>query len=183
MLTHWGLEPHCPLAPLLPRIEAEDTALVVGTEAASTTYLLAAHDAAVTFIAGDLGCVERVESRMAAEALASLFESYVTQLDQALPEFLTFLSDVDIVVLDPGVLLDLSASDRIELVQDLQARSRAGGVHVLLPTCKAMSRDALRSMYPGWTQEEDPKRRRRPAESRRQDGLVLCKPTCPADTA
>ena len=183
MLTHWGLEPHCPLAPLLPRIEAEDTALVVGTEAASTTYLLAAHDAAVTFIAGDLGCVERVESRMAAEALASLFESYVTQLDQALPEFLTFLSDVDIVVVDPGVLLDLSASDRMELVQDLQARSRAGGVHVLLPTCKAMSRDALRSMYPGWTQEEDPKRRRRPGESRRQDGLVLCKPTCPADTA
>ena len=67
--THWGLEPHCPLAPLLPRIETEDTALVVGTGAAPTTYLLAAHDAAVTFIAGDLGCVERVESRMAAEAL------------------------------------------------------------------------------------------------------------------
>ena len=183
MLTHWGLESHCPLATLLPRIEAEDTALVVGTEAAATTYLLAAHDAAVTFIAGDLGCVERVESRMAAEALASLFESYVTQLDQALPEFLTCLSQVDIVVLDPGVLLDLSAADRMELVQDLQVRSRPGGVHVLLPTCKAMSRDALRSMYPGWTQEEDPKRRRRPADSRRQDGLVLCKPTCPADTA
>jgi len=182
MLTHWGLESHCPLATLLSRIEAEDTALVVGTEAAATTYLLAAHDAAVTFIAGDLGCVERVESRMAAEALASLFESYVTQLDQALPEFLTCLSQVDIVVLDPGVLLDLSAADRMELVQDLQARSRPGGVHVLLPTCKAMSRDTLRSMYPGWTQEEDPKRRR-PAESRRQDGLVLCKPTCPADTA
>ncbi|MEP7226984.1 MAG: hypothetical protein ABI785_06465 [Gemmatimonadales bacterium] len=183
MLTHWGLEPHCPLGPLLPRIEAEDIALVVGTEAAPTTYLLAAHDAAVTFIAGDLGCVERVESRMAAEALASLFESYVTQLDQALPAFLSFLSGVDLVVLDPCVLLDLPAADRLELVADLQARSRPGGVHVLLPTCKGMSRDALRSMYPGWTQEEDPKRRRRPTESRRQDGLVLCKPTCPADTA
>ena len=183
MLTHWGLEPHCPLAPLLPRIEAGDTALVVGTDAAPATYLLAAHDAAVTFIAANLGCVERVESRMATEALASLFESYVTPLDQALPEFLGFLSDVDLVVLDPGVLLDLSAADRLELVADLQARSRPGGVHVLLPTCKAMSRDALRSMYPGWTPEEDPKRRRRPTESRRQDGLVLCKPTCPADTA
>jgi hypothetical protein len=183
MLTHWGLEPHCPLAPLLPRIEAGDTALVVGTDAAPTTYLLAAHDAAVTFIAANLGCVERVESRMATEALASLFESYVTPLDQALPEFLSFLSDVDLVVLDPGVLLDLSLAGRLELVADLQARSRPGGVHVLLPTCKAMSRDALRSMYPGWTQEEDPKRRRRPTESRRQDGLVLCKPTCPADTA
>src|SRR4051794_30616592 len=79
--THWGLEPGCPLAPLLPRLEPEDTALVVGAEAAPTTYLLAAHDAAVTFVAGDLGCVERVESRMAAEALASIFESYVAQLD------------------------------------------------------------------------------------------------------
>jgi hypothetical protein len=183
MPTHWGLEPHCPLASLLPRIEPEDTALVVGTEAAPTTYLLAAHDAAVTFIAGDLGCVDRVESRMAAEALASLFESYVTQLDQALPEFLSFLSGVDIVVVDPSLLLDLSSADRVKLVQDLQARSRPGGIHVLLPTCKAMSHDALRSMYPGWPQEEDPKRRRRPGESRRQDGLILCKPTCPADTA
>ncbi|MEO8090464.1 MAG: hypothetical protein ABI703_09220 [Gemmatimonadales bacterium] len=183
MPTHWGLEPHCPLAPLLARLEPEDTALVVGTEAAPTTYLLAAHDAAVTFIAGDLGCVERVESRMAAEALASLFESYVTQLDQALPEFLSFISGVDIVVLDPCVLVDLSATDRAGLVEDLQARTRPGGIHTLLPTCKAISRDALRSMYRGWAQEEDPKRRRRAGENRRQDGLILCKPACPPDTA
>ena len=147
------------------------------------TYLLAAHDAAVTFIAGNLGCVERVESRIAAEALASLFESYVTQLDQALPDFLSFVSNVDVVVLDPCVLLDLSVGGRVELVEDLQARSRPGGIHVLLPTCKAISRDALRSLYPGWAQEEDPKRRRRPGESRRQDGLILCKPACPPDTA
>jgi hypothetical protein len=181
--THWGLEPHCPLVPLLPRIEAEDTALVVGTEAAPTTYLLAAHDAVVTFIAADLGCVERVESRMAAEALASMFESYVTQLDQALPEFLSFLGGVDVVVLDPSVLAGLCAADRVELVGDLQARSRPGGIHVLLPTCKAIGPDALRSLYPGWTQEDDPKRRRRASDSRRHDGLVLCKPMCPPDTA
>ncbi len=183
MPTHWGLEPHCPLAPLLARLEPEDTALVVGTEAAPTTYLLAAHDAAVTFIAGDLGCVERVESRMAAEALASLFESYVTQLDQALPDFLSFVAGVDIVVLDPCVLVDLPSADRGGLVEDLQARTRPGGIHVLLPTCKAISRDALRAMYLGWAQEEDPKRRRRPGENRRQDGLILCKPACPPDTA
>ena len=181
--THWGLESHCPLVPLLPRIEPEDSALVVGTEAAPTTYLLAAHDAAVTFIAGDLGCVEWVESRIAAEALASMFESYVTQLDQALPEFLSFVIDIDVVVLDPSVLADLCAADRTELVGDLQARSRPGGVHVLLPTCKAIGPDALRSLYPGWTQEEDPKRRKRSSESRRHDGLVLCKPMCPPDTA
>jgi hypothetical protein len=181
--THWGLEPHCPLVPLLPRIEPEDSALVVGTEAAPTTYLLAAHDAAVTFIAGDLGCVERVESRIAAEALASMFESYVAQLDQALPEFLGFLTGVDVIVLDPGVLVELSAAGRAELVGDLQARSRPGGIHVLLPTCKALGPDALRALYPGWKQEEDPKRRRRTTDRRRHDGLVLCKPLCPPDTA
>jgi hypothetical protein len=179
--THWGLEPHCPLASLLPRIEPEDTALVVGTEAEPTTYLLAAHDAAVTFIASDLGCVERVESRMAAEALASLFESYVAQLDQSLPEFLSFLEGLDIVVLDPSAMLDLSASDRGHLIRDLQNRSRPGGVHVLLPTCGRIAPDSLRSHYVGWTKEEDLKRRRRPG--RRAEGLILSKPTCPPDTA
>ena len=180
--THWGLEPHCPLAPLLPRIEPEDTALVVGTHAAPTTYLLAAYDAAVTFVASDLGCVERVESRMAAEALASLFESYVTQLNDALPEFLSSLTGLDLVVLDPGVLLPLSAGSRGELVRDLQERSRPGGLHVLLPTCKALGKDALRSLYPGWIQEEDPKRRRRAGDARRPEGLILAKPMCPPDT-
>ena len=180
--THWGLEPRCPVAPLLPRLEPEDTALVIGTHAAPTTYLLAAHDAAVTFIAADLGCVERVESRMAAEALASLFESYVAQLDHALPEFLSCLTALDVVVLDPTILVDLSGAARNELVRDLQERSRPGGIHVLLPTCKTIGPDALRSLYPGWSQEEDPKRRRRTADSRRQDGLILCKPMCPPDT-
>src|SRR5947207_3446387 len=40
--THWGLEPTCPLARLLPRIEAEDVALVIGSGAEPATYLLAA---------------------------------------------------------------------------------------------------------------------------------------------
>jgi hypothetical protein len=180
--THWGLEPHCPLNALLPRIEPEDTALVIGTAAAPTTYLLAAHDAAVTFLAAELGCVERVESRMAAEALSSLFESYVTQLDQALPDFLSFLEDLDIVVLDPGVLLQLGGADRNDLLCDLQRRSRPGGVHVILPSCKALAPEALRAVYQGWSPEEDLKRRRRPTVPRRGQGLIFCKPTCPPDT-
>jgi hypothetical protein len=179
--THWGLEPHCPLASLLPRIEPEDTALVVGSEAEPTTYLLAAHDVAVTFVAADLGCVERVESRIAAEALASLFESYVAQLDQALPDFLSFLEGLDVVVLDPSALIELTARDRGDLVRDLQGRSRPGGVHVLLPTCPGIAPDSLRSLYAGWTKDEDLKRKRR--SSRRPEGLILSKPTCPLDTA
>jgi hypothetical protein len=179
--THWGLEPHCPLSPLLPRVEPEDNALVVGTGAAATTYLLAAHDAAVTFIAGDLGCVERVESRMAAEALSSLFESYVTHFDGTLPDFLSFLDGFDIVVIDPSMLLDLRASNRADLVHDLQRRSRPGGVHVILPSCTALAPEKLRQMYQGWTREEELKRRRRP-DKRHAEGLILSKPTCPPDT-
>lgn len=180
--THWGLEPRCPLTSLLPRIEPEDTALVIGTAAAPTTYLLAAHDAAVTFLAAELGCVERVESRMAAEALSSLFESYVTQLDQALPEFLSFLEDLDIVVLDPAVLLQLRAADRSDLLGDLKRRSRPGGLHVILPTCKALAPEALRPAYKGWSQEGEIKRRRRASDAASSQGLIFCKPPCPPDT-
>ncbi|HEV7364399.1 MAG TPA: hypothetical protein VGN76_00980 [Gemmatimonadales bacterium] len=179
--THWGLEPHCPLSALLPRIEPEDTALVVGTGAAPTTYLLAAHDAAVTFIAGDLGCVERVESRMAAEALSSLFESYVTHFEGTLPDFLSFLEGFDIVVIDPSMLLNLRAADRSALVHDLQGRSRPGGVHVILPSCSALAPEKLRQMYQGWGKEEELKRRRRP-DKRQVEGLILSKPMCPPDT-
>ncbi|HET6779303.1 MAG TPA: hypothetical protein VFH26_10475 [Gemmatimonadales bacterium] len=182
MPTHWGLEPHCPLSPLLPRIEPEDTALVVGSAAAPTTYLLAAHDAAVTFLAGDLGSVERVESRMAAEALSSLFESYVTQFEPALPDFMSFLEGFDIVVLDPSILRKLTAAHRRELLADLQRRSRPGGVHVILPTCSAMAPESLRSFYEGWGQEEELKRKRR-ASSKHASGLIFCKMLCPEDTA
>jgi hypothetical protein len=181
--THWGLEPSSALARLLPRVEPEDLALVVGSAAEPTVYLLAAYDAAVTFVAGDLGCVERVESRMASEALASLFDGFVVQLGVALPDFVS-VEKADLVVVDPGALADLPLGCRQELVSDLQQRCRPGGVHVILPTCSALAPDALRSMYDGWAVEEDPKRRRRSGGGRRPDGLVLAKPTaCPADTA
>ncbi len=179
--THWGLDPHCPLSPLLPRIEPEDTALVVGSAAAPTTFLLAAHDAAVTFLADDLGAVDRVESRMAAEALSSLFESYVTGFDP-LPDFLGGLQDFDVVVLDPRVLLEQSAAGRSDLVHDLQCRSRPGGVHVILPTCRAIAPESLRPLYGGWTREEEVKRKRRGAYPKSAPGLILSKPLCPEDT-
>ena len=179
--THWGLEPYCPLSPLLPRLEPEDAALLVGTAAAPYSYLLAAHDAVVTFLAGNLGAVERVESRMAEEALSSLFESYVTQFDP-IPPFLNPLVDFDVVVLDPGVLLDLAGSVRNQLILDLQRRSRPGGIHVILPTCRAIAPEALRSLYGGWIREEEPKRKRRGNYPKSAPGLMLSKPLCPEDT-
>ncbi|MBA3259467.1 MAG: hypothetical protein H0T68_08385 [Gemmatimonadales bacterium] len=180
--THWGLEPACALSRLLPRIEAQDTALVVGSAAEPAAYLLAAHDAVVTFVACDLGCVERVESRMASEALAGLFEGYVAQFGATLPPFLDNVDDLDLVIIDPGVLVEFSAPVRAELLDDLQRRSRPGGIHVLLGTSKALVPESLRSLYGGWALDQDPHRRRRGGGSRRPDELVLAKPACPPDT-
>jgi hypothetical protein len=180
--VHWGLDGGCALARILPRIEAHDLALVIGAGAEAATYLLAAHDAAVTFVACDVGCVERVESRMAAEALASLFEGFVAPLAPALPCFLEALDGVDIVVIDPHTLAGFTPQARAELLGDLQRRSRPGGVHVVLGGSGALSSDAIRSLYEGWVLEDEPVRRRRSAPRRLED-LLLTKPTCPPDAA
>ncbi len=181
--THWGLEPTSPLARLLPRVEAGDVSLVVGSGAEPAAYLLAAHDATVTFLAGELGCVERVESRIAAEALGGAFEGYVAQAGPCLPEFLDICTGFHLVVLDPGALAGLRATCRLGFVADLQQRSRPGSVHVILPTCPRLAPEALLAFYDGWTIEEEPRRRRRSGGGRRPDGLVLSKPACPGDTA
>jgi hypothetical protein len=156
--------------------------LVIGTAAEPAAYLLAAHDATVTFIACDLGCVERVESRMASEALASLFEGYVAQLGASLPPFLDFVESLDVVVVDPGALVEFSPAVRAELLDDLQRRSRPGGLHVILGTSKALAPETLCGLYDGWRLEQDPRRRRRAGGARRADELILAKPTCPPDT-
>ena len=181
--VHWGLDGGCALARLLPRIEPHDVALVLGAGAEPATYLLAAHDAEVTFLACDVGCVERVESRMAAEALASLFEGFVAPLGPALPCFLESMEQVDVVVLDPNALAGVKPPVRAALISDLQRRSRPGGVHVILGVSRGLSPDAIRSLYEGWTMEEEPLRRKRTVLPRRPDGLLLAKPTCPPDAA
>ncbi len=181
--VHWGLDGGCALARLLPRVEPHDVALVIGPGAEPATYLLAAHDAQVTFVACDVGCVERVESRMAAEALAGLFEGFVAPTGPALPCFLESLEQVDIVVVDPNTLAGTKQQVRAALIADLQRRSRPGGVHVILGGSRALSPDTIRALYEGWTPEEEPVRRKRAAFSRRPDGLLLAKPTCPPDAA
>ncbi|MEP7175881.1 MAG: hypothetical protein ABI860_04960 [Gemmatimonadales bacterium] len=179
--THWGLDPTSPLARLLPRIEPRDVTLVLGGAAEPAAYLLAAHDAVVTFLAGDLGCVERVESRMATEALGSLFEGYVAPAGPCLPEFVDVSGPLDLVVIDPGALSELSAACRLAFVADLQRLSAPRSVHVILPCCPSLAPESLLSYYEGWTVENGP-RRRRAAGSKRPDGLVLSGPPCPPDT-
>jgi hypothetical protein len=181
--THWGFEPTSPLARLLPRLEPEDVTLVIGIGAEPATYLLAAHDTAVTFLAGDLGCVERVESRMAAEALGCMFEGYVAHTGPCLPEFVDLPGELDLVVLDPGALLDLGTPCRIDFIADLQRRSGRSAVHVILPCCPSIAPESLLAYYEGWTLEDGAgRRRRRSGGGRRPDGLVLTSPPCPAHT-
>jgi hypothetical protein len=171
--VHWGLDGGSALTRLLPRIEPHDLALVVGVGAEPATYLLAAHDAEVTFVAADVGCVGRVESRMA----------YVAPVGPCLPCFLESLEQVDVVVLDPNTLASCKSPVRAALIADLQRRSRPGGVHVVLGGSRALSADAIRALYEGWSLEEEPLRRKRLAQARRPDGLLFAKPWCPPDAA
>jgi hypothetical protein len=179
--THWGLEAASALSRVLPRLEPEDVALVVGSGAEPAAYLLAAHDTIVTFLAGDLGCVERVESRMAEESLGSMFEGYVAQAGPCLPEFVDLPRELDLVVLDPSALLDLGATCRMEFLADLQRHSRAGAVHVILPCCPSIAPESLLAFYEGWSVEEAGRRKRR-GGPRRPDGLMLAAPACPPNT-
>lgn len=165
--THWGLESEGPLTALLPRIEPGDHALVIGGGVENACFLLAAHDAAVTFIGCDLGCVERVESRAAAESLA-LADAFAVQLGLWLP---SFEAPLHLVVLDTGALIALDPVLQRDFLYDLQTRTRDGGVHVLLPGTQGLAPEALLGHYDGWSRDE-----LRTARRRQIRGVVL---TCP----
>ena len=111
-----------------------------------------------------------------------MFDGYVAQTCPFLPDFVDLPRDLDLVVLDPGALLHLGATCRMEFIGDLQRHSRPGAVHVILPCCPSIAPDSLLCCYDGWVIEEDNRRRRRNGASRRPDGIVLTAPLCPANT-
>ncbi len=82
---HWNLDDTHLVAGLAPRIEPGDQALVVGVGAEQCAYLLAAHDADVTFLDRDCTVVERAEGRVADESLSSTFDAICVQFGQWLP--------------------------------------------------------------------------------------------------
>jgi hypothetical protein len=167
--THWGLEPDGPIAGLLRRIESGDRAVVVGPAGEGVACLLAAHEMGVTFMAGDLGSVTRLESRFESEALASAFEAYVVDFALWRPA----LDDGSaIAVLDVSALGALDPAVREALVRDIQCRTCPTGVHVLLPGGGRWSPDTLLGLYNGWVREEVGRPQRRGARSR---GLVLAR--------
>jgi hypothetical protein len=96
-------------------------------------------------------------------------------------EFVDIPGPLDLVVLDPGALSELSVACRMEFIADLQRLSRPTSVHLILPSCPSLAPDSLLSFYEGWTVEEGGRRRRRTPGVRAPDGLVLSNPPCPGD--
>ena len=167
--THWGLEPESPVAALVRRIEPQDEAVVVGGTADGAAFLLAAHDVPVTFLAGDLGSVDRVESRVEDESLAVPILASVVDFELWSPPLPDLIA---ITVVDAGELGELDQVIRAALIGALQCRTCEAGVHVLLPGRGGMAPEALLHHYDGWTREEVGKPRRRGSRS---SGIVLAR--------
>jgi len=166
---HWGVDPGSPVARILPRLEPGDSALVFGSGAEPCTYLLAAHDVAVTFVAGSIGTVERVESRMASESLGSQFQAYVVQVGG---QITSFVPPVQLVVIDAAELTVLDPEGRRAAIEEMQALTEPEGVHAVLPT-RGLAPHAFRTLYTGW--EDDEVDRSAGARGRRE-GLLFSLP-------
>ena len=117
--------PTCPLARLLPRIEPRDVTLVHRQRRRGRRPTCSPrYDAVVTFLAGDLGCVERVESRMATEALGSMFEGYVAQAGPSPAGVRRHPRPARPRGARPGRAERAGAPCRMEFIADLQRLSR-----------------------------------------------------------
>jgi len=148
--THWGLEPDGPLVSCAARLEPGDLALVLGAAALPAALYLAAHDAEVFLLDQDLGAIEAAEGRAVTEQLAGRFQALVIHWGSWLPDVAPSL-----VVLDPAALAPARARDRSAVIADLKARTRPGGVHIVLPSPAAnevipLGPEALQAHYGGW---------------------------------
>jgi hypothetical protein len=170
--TRWGLEPDTPLLPLLPRLEPADYVVVIGGAAEPAAYLLAAHDAAVTFLGTDIATVDRVESRMASESL-TLRDAFFVQLGHWLP---AFEAPANLIVVDAGALAELDPVLQRGFLHELQLRTCPGGVHVLLPGTPGLAPEALLCHYDGWERGDGLLASRRRGGARRSSGLLLTRP-------
>lgn len=178
-LSHWGLDANHPVAAILARLEPGDQAMVIGRSAEGVALLLAAHDTPVVFLDDDLGAVERVESRMAAESLTASFEAWVVDFAQGwLPDTVT--GPVHLVAIDTDVLSRLAEAARARFVSLVQWLSAPEAVHLVLPVAGALPAESFLSLYDGWVRETGGGRRGAPA------GLALsraCRSDTPEDSA
>lgn len=173
--THWGLDRDGPLVSAARRLEPGDVAVVTGAGALAGAMYLAAHDAEVFLLDQDIRAIEAAESRAVAEQLGGRFHALVIRLGSWLPDVSPTL-----VVIDPTALGAARVRDREATLLELQARTRPGGVHLILPTPSTrgvipLAPDALQSLYDEW---EITRRKR----SRGGAGFVATKPERQLDT-
>jgi hypothetical protein len=148
--AHWGIDPGAPLAEHARHADPRALALVVGAGAAPASFFLAAHDWQVVFIDRTVSHVEAVETRAAAEALASRFEAFVVNFGAWFPEVHPTL-----VVLDPTTLGEIPVPDRERFLGTIKDHTVPGGVHHLLGADEiggvlAFAPEALRACYADW---------------------------------
>jgi hypothetical protein len=168
--THWGIDRRSPITRLLPRLEPGDAALIVGNDAAPLAYLLAAHDVEVIFTGSDMTFVDQVESRVAEEALGHYCSTYVAPTSQCWPGR---PERVQIVAIDTATLEVETARSRRAVIDRLMECTAPSGVHLILPSSRALAPDAFLSHYAEWTREESATEKRRPVRSL---GVLLGKP-------
>ncbi|MES2124518.1 MAG: hypothetical protein V4503_07485 [Gemmatimonadota bacterium] len=154
----WGLDQGHLIAGLAPRVEPGDPVLVVGSGAEACAYLLAAHDATVTFLANDIGAIDRAESRISVESLSSTFEAMYIQFGDWLPDV---GAEFVLVVVDAGTLAALSPGNRRELLAELQRRTAAAGLHALVPDSLGTGPEGFAGHYAAWQRESLPSPGRR----------------------
>ncbi|MGQ0701599.1 MAG: hypothetical protein ACT4PM_00530, partial [Gemmatimonadales bacterium] len=147
--THWGLERRGALAALLQRIEPDDHAVMIGSGAEAMVYLLAAHDVRLTCLFEDNPACSRIETRMAAESLTGDFVAYVAMLGTWFPEV---EAPVHLVVVDSGILAEVSAQRRFSLMAWLQDLTMPGGLHAVMARAGegSAAAETWLSLYPDW---------------------------------
>jgi hypothetical protein len=174
--THWGLEADAPLIASARRLEPGDLAVVVGAAALPAALFIAAHDAEVFLLDQDLGAIEAAESRAISEQLAGRLQALVINFGSWFPDV-----SPSLVVIDPAALARARARERHAAIAELQARTRPGGVHLIVPVPSAsevipLAPEALQAEYGGW---EITRRRRAKVGA----GFIATKPERQVDTA
>jgi hypothetical protein len=174
--THWGLERHCAVAAILPRLESGDRAIVVGGGAEAAAYLLAAHDVHLTCLVDNDATCTRIETRMAAESLTGNFAAFVAMLGSWFPDIEL---PVHVVVIDAGTLAELPSPRRMALMARLQEMTSPGGIHAVMPSGRGMP-EAWVNLYPDWERIPVPSRgSRRGSKRDASPGVLLSRPFPP----
>jgi hypothetical protein len=167
---HWGIDPHSPVARILPRLEPGDTALVIGADTEPVAFLLAAHDVHTTFTGHDLTLVDQVEARAAAEVLGHC----VTTLVAPIGHLIAGMPDqIHLMAIDTASLEAMPAGNRQVLIRSLMERTAPNGVHMVLPSGRNMRPEAFSSYYAEWAPDSKRAGRR---QSSRSLGVIFCKP-------